>query len=102
MLMRGLLRSRSWWWFRRRSSGCRRGRATGRLWGHSINYDPVPTIASRIGLIKTQFEARVARSIVRGLYQRYRMDPRLVPAAIAAFTAGVRSHFPAAAAQILR
>jgi hypothetical protein len=68
----------------------------------SINYDPAPAIASRIGLIKTQFEARVARSIVRGLYQRYRMDPRLVPAALAAFTAGVRSHFPAAAAQILR
>jgi hypothetical protein len=69
----------------------------------SINYDPAPTIATRIGLIKTQFEARVARSIVRGLYQRYRMDPRLVPAAIAAFTAGVRSNFPAPeATQILR
>jgi hypothetical protein len=69
----------------------------------SINYDPAPAIASRIGLIKTQFEPRVARSIAHGLYQRYRMDPRLVPAAIAAFTAGVRSNFPAAqAAQILR
>jgi hypothetical protein len=69
----------------------------------SINYDPAPTIATRIGLIKTQFDARVARSIVRGLYQRYRTDPRLVPAAIAAFAAGVRSNFSAAeAAQILR
>jgi hypothetical protein len=69
----------------------------------SINYDPAPMIATRIGLIKSQFEARVARSIVRGLYQRYRADPRLVPAAIAAFTAGVRVHFPGAqATQILR
>jgi hypothetical protein len=69
----------------------------------SINYDPAPTISTRIGLIKTQFEARVARSIVRGLYQRYRMDPRLVPAAIAAFTAGVRANFSAPeATQILR
>ncbi|HEX3763751.1 MAG TPA: hypothetical protein VHW23_33880 [Kofleriaceae bacterium] len=69
----------------------------------SINYDPAPSIASRIGLIKSQFEPRVARSVVRGLYQRYRTDPRLVPAAIAAFTAGVRANFPAAeAAQILR
>ena len=69
----------------------------------SINYDPAPVISTRIGLIKSQFEPRVARSIVRGLYQRYRTDPRLVPAAIAAFTAGVRANFPAPeAAQILR
>jgi hypothetical protein len=69
----------------------------------SINYDPAPEISTRIGLIKTQFEARVARSIVRGLYQRFRMDPRLVPAAIAAFTAGVRANFSTAeATQILR
>jgi hypothetical protein len=69
----------------------------------SINYDPAPTISTRIGLIKTQFEPRVARSIVRGLHQRYRMDPRLVPAAIAAFTAGVRANFPGPeATQLLR
>lgn len=69
----------------------------------SINYDPAPTIASRVGLIKAQFEPRVARSIVRGLYQRYRMDPRLVPAALTAFTNGVKSSFPAAEAkQILK
>ena len=69
----------------------------------SINYDPAPTISTRIGLIKTQFEPRVARSIVRGLYQRYRMDPRLVPAAIAAFVAGVRANFTGPeATQLLR
>jgi hypothetical protein len=68
-----------------------------------MNYDPAPTISTRIGLIKAQFEPRVARSIVRGLHQRYRMDPRLVPAAIAAFTAGVRANYPGPeATQLLR
>jgi hypothetical protein len=68
-----------------------------------INYDPAPAIADRIGLIVQQWEPRVARSLVRGLLQRFRVDPRLVPAAIRAFEAGVRAHFQAAdAAQILR
>jgi hypothetical protein len=40
---------------------------------------------------------------VRGLYQRFRIDPRLAPAALAAFERGVRANFTAAeAADILR
>jgi hypothetical protein len=67
-----------------------------------INYDPKPAIGDRIGMIVQQWEPRVARSMVRGLLQRFRIDPRLVPAAIRAFEDGVRAHFPADAAQILR
>jgi hypothetical protein len=68
-----------------------------------INYDPKPAIGDRIALIVQQWEPRVARSMVRGLLQRFRVDPRLVPAAIRAFEDGVRAHFPAAdAAQIVR
>jgi len=69
----------------------------------AINYDPKPAIGQRIGSMVQQWEPRVARSVVRGLLQRFRIDPRLVPAAIRAFEDGVRAHFPPAdAAQILR
>jgi hypothetical protein len=69
----------------------------------NINFDPAAAISARIGLIKQQYEPRVARALVHGLYQRYRADPRLVPAAITAFTNGVRANFlPAEQAQILR
>ena len=69
----------------------------------NINYDPAPAIADRIGLIKQQWEPRLARAMVRGLYQRFRIDPRLVPAALTAFQNGVRQNFPPAeATAILR
>jgi hypothetical protein len=38
----------------------------------SINYDPAPAISARIGLIKTQWEPRVAKSLLRGLVLRFR------------------------------
>jgi hypothetical protein len=69
----------------------------------SINYDPAPVISGRVGMIATQYEPKVARSLTRGLYQRFRIDPRLTPAALAAFAAGVRIAYSAAdAASILR
>ncbi|KYF58580.1 hypothetical protein BE08_11695 [Sorangium cellulosum] len=68
-----------------------------------INYDPAPAIAGRIRLITQQWEPRVAKALVRGLYQRFRIEPRIVPAALAAFESGVRRNFSAAdAADILR
>ncbi len=64
----------------------------------SINYDPSPEISNRIGLIKNQWEPRIARSMVRGLVLRFRLDPRVTPKARNAFEQGVRHHFTAAEA----
>ena len=64
----------------------------------SINYDPVPEISNRIGIIVSQYEARVAQSLVRGLVLRFRSDPRLDPRSVAAFEQGVRNNFNASQA----
>ena len=64
----------------------------------SINYDPAPTISSRIGLMKQQFAPKVAISLAHGLYQRFKIDPRLDPKALKAFEDGVRQNFSAAEA----
>ena len=64
----------------------------------SINYDPAPEISNRIKLIKNQWEPRIARSMVRGLVLRFRLDPRVTPKARNAFEQGVRKHFTAAEA----
>jgi hypothetical protein len=46
------------------------------------NYaDPEPTVRARIGLIKQQWEPRVSKALLRGLYQRLRLDPRIRPEA---------------------
>ena len=68
-----------------------------------MNYDPKPEIAVRVGNIRKQWEPRDAQALVRGLYQRFRIEPRIVPAALEAFRDAVRKHFPAAeAAAILK
>jgi len=61
----------------------------------TINYDPAPAIQGRIENIQSAFEARVARSLVRGLYLRFIADPTITAAAMAAFRAGVRAVFSA-------
>jgi hypothetical protein len=69
----------------------------------AINFDPVPAISSRIGIIKSQYEPRVAQSLVRGLLLRLRLDPRLTATQLAPFEQGVRNNFTATeAASILR
>jgi phage tail protein X len=68
-----------------------------------LNYDPAPEIKSRIKSIKDAFEARVARSLLRGLFLRFIADPTVGGPAMAAFRLGVTSLFPAAdAAAILK
>ena len=69
----------------------------------SINYDPAPEISNRIGIIVTQFEARVAKSLIRGLLLRFRADPRLKAVSVTAFEQGIRKNFSATdATEILR
>ena len=64
----------------------------------SLNFDPGPAISSRIGIIKNQFEPRVAQSLVRGLWMRLRLDPQLQPVGLKAFEKGVKNNFTAAEA----
>lgn len=59
----------------------------------SVNFDPGNAIVARIGLIKTQFEDRVARSLLRGLVLRFRADPRIDHTAVAVFEGGIRHHY---------
>jgi hypothetical protein len=69
----------------------------------SMNYDPAPEIKNRIKSIKDAFEARVARSLLRGLFVRFIADPTVGGPAMTAFRLGVTSLFPAAdAAAILK
>jgi hypothetical protein len=70
--------------------------------GVRANFDPGAMIQTRLGLISRQFDPDVAESLVRGLWMRVRLDPRLVPAALDAFRAGVRTHFAARAEDILQ
>ena len=67
------------------------------------NYDPAPEIKNRIKEIQKAFEARVARSLLRGLYLRFVADPTVSGSAMSAFRTGVTAVFPAAdATAILR
>lgn len=68
-----------------------------------VTVDAPNWVASRIGLMKAQWEPTLAVAMVRGLYQRLRMDPRITPAALKLFTDGVKAQFDAAgAAAILK
>jgi hypothetical protein len=55
--------------------------------------DPEPTVKARIGLIKSQWEPKVAKALLRGLFQRLRMDPRITPDALHAFERSVRGNY---------
>ncbi len=48
--------------------------------------------------IKPVWEPRVAKALMRGLYQRFRLDPRLTPEALGLFRRAVRANFTAAEA----
>jgi hypothetical protein len=63
--------------------------------------DPEPTVVDRLRRIKSQWEARVAKALLRGMYERFRLDPRLTPAALAAFRRSVVTVFGADAKDIL-
>jgi hypothetical protein len=58
-----------------------------------VSVDPERTVRYRLGLIKQQWESRLAVAMVRGLYVRLRLDPRITREALAAFKRGVRATF---------
>jgi hypothetical protein len=61
------------------------------------NYvDPEPTVTARIGIIKGQFEPRVAKALLRGLYRRLLIDPRITGSALLAFRRAVYANYTGA------
>ena len=64
-----------------------------------VGYDPAQWAKDRIGIIKSQWEPKLAVAIVRGLYMRLLLDPRISGPAINAFRDGVKVHFSAAEAK---
>ena len=60
---------------------------------NNLNFDPVAAISARIGLIKQQFEPGVAKSLIRGLFLRFKADPKVKPASFKAFLQGITNNF---------
>ena len=59
----------------------------------NLNPDPKGLIADHIGLIKKQWSgAGMDVSLLRGLWVRYSLDPRIAPMALDAFKAGLKAN----------
>jgi len=56
--------------------------------------DPAVDVRERVGLIKEKWDPTVARGLIRGLYARFALDPRITPAALRLFVDAVNHHFP--------
>lgn len=54
----------------------------------------VDDVTHRVGLIKENFQATVARGLLRGMYARFALDPRITPAALQIFVDAVDHHYP--------
>ena len=55
---------------------------------------PVDDVRNRVGLIKDKFEGAVARGILRGMYARFALDPRIIPGALQLYVDAVDHHYP--------
>ncbi|WP_250002274.1 DUF4157 domain-containing protein [Actinoplanes sp. M2I2] len=64
--------------------------------------EPEPNVVRRLQLMRDQWAAGVAKALVRGMYERFRLDPRLTPAAMSAFRRSVNTVFAADAKDILK
>jgi hypothetical protein len=55
--------------------------------------DPASNVDSNVGLIKAKYAPGIAEVVVQGLYERYRVDPRITPKALALYEKMVEKHF---------
>lgn len=62
--------------------------------GLSGAIEPAKNIDDSIGLVKIKYAPGVAEAIVQGLYERFRVDPRVSDDALALFERTVARHFP--------
>jgi Domain of unknown function (DUF4157) len=61
-----------------------------------VYVDPEPTVRARIAIIKKEWEPKVAKALLRGLYMRFRNDPTLKKVELEAFERSVRANFTGA------
>lgn len=54
---------------------------------------PASNIDGKVGLVKLKFTGPTAIAIVQGLYERFRVDPRVTPKALKLFVKAVETHF---------
>ncbi|MBK5221613.1 MAG: hypothetical protein JJE52_01795 [Acidimicrobiia bacterium] len=55
---------------------------------------PANDVRRRVGLIKDKWEADVARGLLRGMYARFALDPRITPAVLQLYVDAVDHHYP--------
>ena len=55
---------------------------------------PEKNIDNKIGLIKSQYAPGIAEAVLQGLYERYRIDPRISQDALALFESTAATYFP--------
>lgn len=68
----------------------------------SVNYDPRSGIGWQLDAIKSEWEPAIAAALVRGLYRRFALDPRIQPMALTAFSELIKKKFPAEHASIVK
>jgi Domain of unknown function (DUF4157) len=64
--------------------------------GHGlvIGIPPEQNIDNKIGLIKSKYAPGIAEAVLQGLYERFRIDPRITEDALALFETVAARHFP--------
>lgn len=62
--------------------------------GLIIGAFPKWNIDNKIKLLKDKYVPKIAEALLQGLYERYRIDPRVSPAAMALFLKAAEDHFP--------
>jgi hypothetical protein len=55
--------------------------------------DPTSNVDDKVGLIKAKYAPGVAEVVVQGLYERFRVDPRITPKALKLYETMVEKHF---------
>jgi hypothetical protein len=58
--------------------------------------DPATDIDDRVRKIRDNYEPSVAKALVIGLFERFRVDPRIIPKALALYVTAVEKYFPKA------
>lgn len=64
--------------------------------GITSSDEPKADIDYKVKKISQVFEPSVAKALVIGLYERFRVDPRIIPAALALYVSAVDKYFPKA------
>jgi hypothetical protein len=55
--------------------------------------DPAANVDNKVWLVKTKYAPGAAEAVVQGLYERFRVDPRITPKALDLYVRMVEKHF---------